>query len=207
MIETAPPFDLHQWLAENVLLVGIGAAGVLLLVGLAILLAILLRSRPRPPASDDAHIESFDVAALDPLPPAAEGPQLEVYGIPVRLAILVIAPPGRGGTVPAKKELAGVLEYLVPNLGQVLMAHQPLYVRWPPQLSSQGFLQTFFNKLSLPGEHGKGTVWCSVAGKFEAQGHQYLVGLLCCAASPNGLGEIVVEHPGHWLHVIRATAG
>jgi hypothetical protein len=115
-----------------------------------------------------------------------------------------MAPSGRGGTVPPKKELPAISEFLVPSLGDILVAHQPNYVRWPPQLSSQGFVQSFFNKLSLPGDHGKGTPWCSLAGRFEAHGQVYLVGLLCCAAAPNGLGEITVEHPGEWLQILRA---
>jgi hypothetical protein len=206
MSDSAPPFDLIQWGNEHLLLLSIVAAVLAILAVALISVAwLLLRRRTvRPLVDQEVDDRAIDVSALDVHPPAATGPQLEVYGTPVRVAVVVMAPPGRGGTVPPKKELPALVEFLVPNLGAVLIASQPQYVRWSPQLSSQGFVQSFFNKLSLPGDHGKGTVWCSLAGKFEAHGQLYLVGLVCCAAAPNGLGEITVEHPGEWLQILRA---
>lgn len=206
MTQSAPPFDLLQWGSEHLLLLAIVAALLTVLASALIAVAWLLLRRVKSPpvAEEDIDERAIDVATLDASPPADSGPLLEVYGTPVRVAIVVVAPPGRGGTVPPKKELPALAEFLLPNLGEVLIAHQPRYVRWPPQLSSQGFVQSFFNKLSLPGDHGKGTEWCSLAGKFEAHGQLYLVGLLCCAAAPNGLGEITVEHPGQWLQILRA---
>ncbi|HZL89488.1 MAG TPA: hypothetical protein VFB96_14080 [Pirellulaceae bacterium] len=206
MSQSAPLFDLLQWGNEHLLLLSI-VAGLLTFLAVALLSVawVLLRRRKIAPLANEEVLDrSVDVAALDAHPPAAAGPQLEVYGTPVRVAVVVMAPPGRGGSVPPKKELPALSEFLVPNLGAVLIASQPLYVRWSPQLSSQGFVQSFFNKLSLPGDHGKGTVWCSLAGKFEAHGQLYLVGLVCCASAPNGLGEITVEHPGEWLQILRA---
>jgi hypothetical protein len=206
MVDSAPPFDLIQWGNEHLLLLSIVAALLTLLATTLITIAWLLlrRRKAAPPTSDEAEDRGIDVSTLDAIPPAATGPQLEVYGTPVRVAVVVMAPPGRGGTVPIKKELPALAEYLVPSLGAVLIAGQPLYVRWLPQLSSQGFVQSFFNKFALPGDKGKGTVWCSLAGKFEAHGQLYLVGLVCCSAAPNGLGEITVEHPGEWLQILRA---
>jgi hypothetical protein len=209
MTDAAPSFDLVTWGSENLLLLSL-ACGVLAVLAAALLIvAYLLLRRKRGPAaaSDDLDDRGIDVASLDASPPAATGPQLEIYGTPHRVAVVVMAPAGRNGTVPPKKELPALAEFLFPNLGAVLIASQPQYVRWPPQLSSQGFVQSFFNKLSLPGDHGKGTPWCSLAGKLEAHGQLYLIGLVCCAAAPNGLGEITVEHSGEWLQILRARLG
>ncbi len=209
MTESAPPFDLVTFVSEHLLLFALGAGAVTVVcVGLMIAAIYLLRrKRAAAAADDDIDDRAIDVASLDSSPPAATGPQLEVYGTPHRVAVVVMAPSGRSGSVPPKKELPALVEFLVPNLGAVLIASQPSYVRWPPQLSSQGFVQSFFNKLSLPGDHGKGTPWCSLAGKLEAHGQLYLIGLVCCAAVPNGLGEITVEHPGEWLQILRARLG
>ncbi len=201
--------DLVSWGSEHLLLLAV-AAGVLTLLAAALLIAafvLLRRKREAAVANDEIDDRAIDVSSLDAAPPAATGPQLEIYGTPHRVAVVVMAPSGRSGSVPPKKELPALAEFLVPNLGAVLIASQPHYVRWPPQLSTQGFVQSFFNKLSLPGDHGKGSPWCSLAGKLEAHGQLYLIGLVCCAAAPNGLGEITVEHPGEWLQILRTRLG
>lgn len=206
MTETAPAFDAIQWASEHWMLLSVVAAVLLVLATLLIAGAwLLLRRKKSLPASHEEIDErAIDVASLDAIGPPSSGPQLDVYGTPVRIQAVVMAPSGRGGSVPMKKELPAICEFLVPKLGDILVAQQPHYVRWPPQLSSQGFVQSFFNKLSLPGDHGKGTPWCSLAGRFEAHGQVFLVGLLCCASAPNGLGEITVEHAGEWLQILRA---
>ena len=75
--------------------------------------------------------------------------------------------------------------------------------RWPSQLSSQGFAQSFFNHLALPGNRGKGTPWCSIAGRLQLGDRAFLVGLVCTSGSPNGLGQVVVRHEGQWLDILR----
>lgn len=184
------------------------AAGAALALCLGAMLFLILRIfRKRPPDQPERREEfEIDVAALPALPPPKDGPQLEFYGTPARLAVMVLAPVGRGGEIPAPAELAMTLENLLPGLQEIVARHQPQVVLWPNQLSSQGFLQAFFNLAALPGDHGKGTPWCSVAGKFEGGGQQYLAGLICCAAGPNSLGEMTVERPGQWLSVLRVRA-
>jgi hypothetical protein len=57
--------------------------------------------------------------------------------------------------------------------------------------------------VTLPGDRGKGTAWCSLAGKFRAAGQVFLAGLVACAAKPNGLGQFVIQHEGQWNDVLR----
>ena len=188
--------------ARLIVLSVVGTALALCLAAMLWLLSRLFRKRPAAPPDRRGEL-AIDVAALPVAPPPQEGPQLEFYGTPVRLAVLVLAPVGRGGEIPAPADLPLTLENLLPGLQEIVSRHQPQVVLWPNQLSSQGFLQAFFNLAALPGDHGKGTPWCSVAGKFEGGGQQYLAGLICCAAGPNSLGEMTVEHPGQWLSVLR----
>ena len=188
-----------------VALLAISAAIALCLGTMLFLIFRLLRKRSSPAPDQQAEL-TIDVAALPLSPPPKEGPQLEFYGTPVRLAVMVLAPVGRGGEIPAPADLTATLENLLPGLQEIVSRHQPQVVLWPNQLSSQGFLQAFFNLAALPGDHGKGTPWCSAAGKFEGGGQQYLAGLICCSAGPNSLGEMTVDKPGQWFSVLRVRA-
>lgn len=161
-----------------------------------------LRGRGRVVQPPDRDL-NVDVSQLDDRGPPADGPRLEFYGTATRLAVLVIAPAGRTGDLPPSQLLPGLLENLLPGLTHVVASHQPLICRWPSQLSSQGFAQSFFNHLALPGNRGKGTPWCSIAGRLQLGDRAFLVGLVCTSGSPNGLGQVVVRHEGQWLDILR----
>lgn len=208
LADVAPVPGLDFFANEETRLFTLLAVGAALALCLGTMLFLILRLfRKRPVAQSDQQDElAIDVAALPASPPPKDGQQLEFYGTPVRLAVMVLAPVGRGGEIPAPAELTATLENLLPGLQEIVSRHQPQVVLWPNQLSSQGFLQAFFNQAALPGDHGKGTPWCSAAGKFEGGGQQYLAGLICCAAGPNSLGEMTVDKPGQWLSVLRVRA-
>ena len=208
LVDIAPVPGLELLADEQTRLivsVAVGAALILCLGTMLFLIFRLFRKRSSP-APDQQDELTINVAALPATPPPKDGTQLEVYGTPVRLAVIVLAPVGRGGEIPPPAEWAVTLENLLPGLQEIVSRHQPQVVLWPNQLSSQGFLQAFFNLAALPGDHGKGTPWCSAAGKFEGGGQQYLAGLICCAAGPNSLGEMTVDKPGQWLSVLRVRA-
>jgi hypothetical protein len=57
--------------------------------------------------------------------------------------------------------------------------------------------------LRLPGDHGKGTPWSVIAGRFEVAGQNILAGLVLCAEAPNSLGQFVIDRPGQWLDLLR----
>jgi hypothetical protein len=178
----------------------LGAAG-LLLVLILVLVRWWRRSAGKPlPAAPDLGL---DISHLEAKGPPADGPRLEFYGTPVRLAVLVIAPAGRYSQLPPSHLLPVVLGQLVPGIAEVLDSHQPLVRRWPEQLSSQGFFQAFFNKVALPGSRGKGTPWCSIAGRLQVGEQNFLVGMVCSAGSPNALGQFTVEHEGQWPDILR----
>ena len=144
-----------------------------------------------------------DVGQLDAAGPPPQGPRLEFYGTPVRLAVVVVAPAGRHGELPPAGVLPSLMDRLVPGLPNVVAVHRPMICRWPAQLSTQGFAQSFFNQVALPGDRGKGTPWCSIAGKLQVGDRLFLVGLVCCANQSNGLSQVVVQHEGQWLDILR----
>lgn len=184
-------------------IVGLGAACVLLFP--CLLAWGLWRAFRRKPESTPARVSKrvIDVAALDASGAPDSGPQLEYYGCPVRLAILVLAPVGRDGVPLKKEQLPGLLDQFVPQFLSVVASHQPQLYFWPGQVSAAGFSNAFFGQFVFPGERGKGTPWCGLTGRFAAQGGHYLAGLVCCGETALGLGQLVIEQEGQWHDVLR----
>ncbi len=113
-----------------------------------------LRGRHRP-RRRTAVVPLVDVSRLDSVGPPEHGPRLEFYGTPVRLAVVVLAPAGRGSELPPGEVQPGLMERLIPGMTKVIAAHKPQIFRWPVQLSTQGFSQSFFNHVPLPGASGQ----------------------------------------------------
>jgi hypothetical protein len=182
----------------------IEAAALVLALVLAALIGVaaLRRRKPRvepPPVDLRLRVEELELIG----PPAA-GPQLEFYGTPVRLSVLVLAPAGRNSQLPSGDSLLEAIDCLVPGLAGVVAAQRPVVRAWPFQLSTQGFTHSFFNNVQLPGDRGRGSPWCSVAGRFETPDQQLLVGLVCHADRSNSLSQHTVEHAGQWMDILRA---
>ena len=156
-----------------------------------------LRNLPPPP---DLGI---DVSALPQAGSPTRGPRLELYNLPVRLAVFVLAPTGRGSQLAADDRLAEMAEQILPGLARVLEAHQPVVRRWPTQLSSEGFASIFFASVRLPGSKGKGTLWSSLAGRCEWEGQNFQVGMVLCANAANSLGQLTVQRETQWLDMLR----
>ena len=181
------------------------AAGVLAaIVVIAFILSKLRRKKPQHQATTEP--ERVDIASLNDQPLPASGPRVEVYNVPMRLALVVLAPVGRDGEVPPSSQLPEVIDAISPSLMQVINHHQPNFQRWPPQLSSQGFSQVFFNNVPLPGDGGKNTRWCALAGRFDTSNGPLLAGLVCVAEKPNAIGQVAVSQPGQWLDILRVKA-
>jgi len=187
---------------DRVLLLAGGVAFLFFLLLLVIVVLLILRRSTRrvepPPVDLTIDIRRFPAGG-----PPEHGPQLQIYGTPVRLTAIVLAPAGRNSSLPAQDRLPQLLEALLPGLSEVFAVHEPELRCWPSQLSTQGFTHSFFNFVPLPGDRGKGSPWCCVAGRFETGSQQLLAGLVCCAASPNSLSQIVVQHEGQWMDVVR----
>jgi len=177
----------------------LGASAVIIL-GLGIVLG--RRKSGTNPSGSERNL-SIDLLQLPHQPVSTSPVRMELYGTPVQLRVLVLAPIGRGSRLPATAQLAGLLNHFLPDFMEVVDQHHPIFRKWPEQFSASGFSHSFFNNLALPGMKGKGTVWCSAAGKFEALGSQFFIGLVFSTASPNSLSQISVQHAGQWLDILR----
>ena len=141
------------------------------------------------------------------LPIAPAGPILEHYNVPVRLAAVVLAPTGRVLELPSIDQLPQLIDHIVPGLAQVMAAHRPLIRRWPSQLSAEGFAHAFFTQARLPGDGGKGTPWCSVAGRFKIHRQSLMAGLVMRAESNNNFGQSIIHKEHEWLGILRVKSG
>jgi hypothetical protein len=178
------------------------AGGVLAALVVVIVLWRLLR-RKKPAEERAAPSLTIDVTQLAQPGPPPRDVLVSVYNIPMRLVLVVLAPAGREGKIPPDEMLGEVIDGIAPNLTHAKNLHLPLVRRWPPQLSSQGFAQVFFTNVPLPGEAGKGSAWCSLAGRVETTNGSALVGLVFVAEKPNSLGQIVVSQTSQWLDIVR----
>jgi hypothetical protein len=181
------------WLAS-------AAVAVVVLVAAWILWRRFGRRREPDVVPPDLEV---DVTALPDLGPPPGPPTLEFYNLPVRLAAIVLAPVGRVRTLPSREDLPGVVDSIVPGLDRVAIAHKPLIRAWPAQVSARGFAHAFFQHVRLPGDHGKKTPWCSVAGRFMVDDQPMMAGLVLRAAAPNRHGQYVMEREEQWLGILR----
>lgn len=150
---------------------------------------------------------TIDVAALgDHTPPRGE--QLTIYNTPVWLAAVVIAPAGRDRALPTPQTVPALTDHAIPGLQEVMLQRRTKIFVWPAQLSSRGFAHSFYREAALPGDGGKGTPWCSLAGTFHFHGAGYVLGLICRAERANNLGQYTIEQDRNWLDIARtSTAG
>ena len=180
------------------------AAVIVILILIIAWKIIAGRRRELPPPVLDLAI---DVNSLGAEGPSAAGPILEHYNVPVRLAAVVLAPTGRGRELPSIDQLPQLIDHMVPGLAQVVAAHRPLIRRWPSQLSAEGFAHTFFAQVKLPGDRGKGTPWCSAAGRFEVGRQPVMAGLVMRAESGNNFSQSIVHQQHEWLGILRVKSG
>ncbi|MBN2022064.1 MAG: hypothetical protein JW809_04660 [Pirellulales bacterium] len=160
------------------------------------------RSRRRRSAEASSR-RGMDVGSLPAVGPPPEPPVLEFFNLPVRLAIVVLAPVGRLRDLPAPDELPETLDAVVPGLGEVALAHQPAIHFWPRQVSVRGFAHAFFDQVRLPGDHGRKSPWCSVAGVFRVDDHPMMAGLVLCASGANRHAQHIMTDESQWLGVLR----
>jgi hypothetical protein len=173
----------------------------------AVLLAVvyvLRRVLAKPKKTvEQAPGMGIDVKELLAQGPPPAGPALSFFNVPVRLSALVVAPAGRGRELPPVNQLESVIDAIVPGLARVVIAHQPVVRKWPAQISNSGFAHVLFTQAKLPGEGGKGTPWCAVAGMFRIGKMPVLAGLIMRSASNSNLGQVILEHETQWLDVLR----
>ena len=178
----------------TIYLVGAAVAVFLLIV----VPKILRRSKVAPSATRS----KLNLADLGTGGPPANGPQLTIVNVPVRLAQVIVAPAGRGELPPSDEAVAVLMDRILPGIAAVVKSHQPPFERWEGQLSAGGFCRVFFAHLGLD-DGGKGTPWCGIAGPIVYKDHRFFAGLVLCSAQPNNVGQYIMDSETQWLDALR----
>lgn len=176
--------------------------GIVAVVVICVLLFLFGKKPRRRTRRTDTSLK-IDVEALNSRGPDPTAKPLEFYGTPVRLAVVVVAPQGRGISSPNQSQLMAFLDRVVPGFSEVIQTHQPEIVHWGPQLSDDGFLQAFAHNVALPGDKGRSTKWCSIAGPMSVGVGHLLIGCLCVSSDDNMLSHYDVKHDGQWRDMIK----
>ncbi len=182
--------------------IGIAVAAGAIVVLWFVWKAMSKRGSKTLPPEDELTI---DVMRLGTEGPPASSPRLEFYNVPVRLALIVMAPAGRVRDLPPIPRWGDHYDAIVPGLSQVVAAHRPKICRWPAQPSARGFAHLFFQHVRLPGQGGKGSPWSSAAGLMKVEGQPVLVGMVFRTAEPSAHGQEVIDSEELWLRILRVV--
>jgi len=177
----------------------LGVGGLVLLGLLFVLFKVLFRRPPPEPKDDDLveYLEDFQA-----LPPSTGDRRLLVEGVPVRLRLVVIAPPGAGAKIDIER-MSRLLNAVVTGLGDVADGDKPSVRIWPRQHSYEGFCKLFHNNTVIPkNEDETSTRWVMLAGRAKIGDKQYMLGLGLEAIKPTTVGRRTLK-PHEWASVLR----
>jgi hypothetical protein len=180
----------------------------LFLIGGAVLVVLVMlalvrrwRGRIKVPPSSDLLEDLSTYPPQIPLPPNAK--TLTIYGLSVRMRLVVLAPLGLdAGTITAP-EVNRLMDLAVPGLGERLALDLPKIRFWPTQLSHQGFVAAIRKNTQLPPTEPHLRHHVLVVGKVLRNGSPIGVGLVLQSAEPNTLGPVVLNYPHQWMEMMR----
>ncbi|HMP16954.1 MAG TPA: hypothetical protein PKD72_08035 [Gemmatales bacterium] len=169
-----------------------------------LLLTISIRRWQKVPEDSD-NFELLEEVFSYPPPPnlPAEVKPLVLYGLPVRLRLMVLGPLGHDAGTITPDEVDAIVERMVPGLAARLRWDMPRVRLWPTQLSHSGFVAAFRRNTPLPDVEVKLRSWVLVMGKVLYEGKPIAVGLAMQSTEPNTFGPIVLQHAHQWMEVLR----
>ncbi|HAN99356.1 MAG TPA: hypothetical protein DCQ98_18895 [Planctomycetaceae bacterium] len=157
--------------------------------------------------TNELPIDLLPTIDLDRLesPAVPPFPRLELLGTRSRLAVLVLAPVGRGTPFPSREHWRDVVDQVVPGLSRVLDHHRPVFRRWPEQVSQHGFMHAFFHAMRSATDGSERSNWSRLAGRVEWRGSPILIGMVLRTDSPQR-ESTEVEHAGRWLDLLKVRS-
>jgi hypothetical protein len=183
----APPGQnlLQSIDAQNLMLYGAIAVGILLLL----VVLIFLMSRGKKRVNPESGLDE-DLSEYPPAPGKPGSRRLTVHGRPVRLRLVVVGPVGKRNI--AEDGAEALLDEVLRGLGRIAQEDKPRIKIWPPQLSQQGFAPTFFRMTHCPDRAGKPSHWLLAAGPSRAGGRPVLLGLAMWADDKGPMEQTIL---------------
>jgi hypothetical protein len=186
----------------EVVLIILGALALLVLI----LLVYRLTRRPKRIPIGDRSDLYVDVTQLAPTIDLKAYPRLEWMGSPAHLTLLVVAFQGTGRGSSQDAPIRALLDRALPGIGSILDAHGTEIRVWDPQVSRRGFEQLFFHVIPLPGDHGRGTPWCSLVTRAEYKDRPLLLGMVLFAPQAPNVTQMSYEHESKLWQDMRFVA-
>jgi hypothetical protein len=200
IIEALPP-DVQRFLNAGGWVVVAVLLGLIVLLLFGALVRRLFRGRAKPPPELPTLTE--DLSTYPPPPPLWGNQRLTVYGLPVRVRLVVAAPLGyEAGEIHAE----AILNQVVPGLGQAVRTDKPRIRIWPTQFSYPGFVAAFRRHTLTPDPDAAVTRWVLLMGKALVNRRPLAVGLALLADQESTLGRVTLEHPHQWMEALRVKA-
>lgn len=175
--------------------------GIIALIILLILRRLLFKlfARKREVFSQRPSLEE-DLESYPPAPAATGDRQLRVEGVPVRMRLVVVAPAGKDGV--EADAIEGLLDRVLPGLGEMCRADKPRIRVWPRQLSYDGFTSLFQRNTLTRERTGELSRWVILAGRAKLGDQQIMLGLALQAVKPTTVGRRMLD-AHEWPSVLR----
>jgi hypothetical protein len=190
------PQEVQDFLTGGGWLLILGVLALLLFLGVW---SLFRRRRPEPRVDWNSEL-MIDLEQC-PLPGRPGERQLVVYHLPARLRLVVLAPAGKDHKIDATA-VEKYLDRIVPGLGAAAATDRPRIRVWPPQLSHQGFANTFHRCTHKAEPEEAPSRWVLLAGRAQLGKVPVLLGLGAWADEPNVLGRKILE-PHEWPAALR----
>lgn len=192
---------------ESILSSTEGRWAVIGLIAILAFLLILQRfmrfwNRSQSTVSDSALLE--ELATYAPAPPLpADAKPLVLYGLPVRIRLMVIGPLGHDAGTVQPEEVAAIVDRIVPGMYSRVVQDATRIRLWPTQLSYSGFIASFRRLSPLPADVERQQRWVLVMGKVIRNGAPIAVGMALQSTEPHTLGPVMLQHAHQWMEVMR----
>ena len=179
--------------------------GLVAIIALGLVLGLTRRFFARR-AKHEMHPDlTENLAELPPPPAQTADRQLTLYGLPVRLRLVIAAPLGYEAS-QVEAEVPALLDRAVTGLSHFLYADMPRVRTWPTQLSHQGVMAAFRRYAVTPDEPHEPSRWVLVMGRVLVERRPIALGMAFLASQENTLGRIALDQPHQWVDALRMRA-
>ncbi len=197
------PEPATSFLENGGWLVILGVATIFGILAAGLVVVALLRKRGAAARNkrDRATDLAIDLDAIAPAEWESGNKHLRVEGLSVRLRLVVLASVGRGQVLSASMA-SGILDRVVPGLGDMVIDDRPVIHVWPVQLSHEGFANLFHRNTPLPEGEDEPSCWILMAGRAQVGAQPILIGLGVQSSKPTTVGRKRLE-AHQWASVLR----
>jgi hypothetical protein len=201
-----PVIDLLPEQLREYWLVTFGVAALIILLPLAWYKRRLLRALiglPPRPVREAPKLDE-DLTQLVPPSDLPGARRVFIEGVPARLRLAVVAPPGKGEPI-AETAVGEVLDQVHWGLGAIARQDQAVVRVWPVQITTKGFPAVFHRNLHKAEREGQPSHWVLLAGPTPARPRSVLLGLALWTDEATSIGLLTMD-ASQWMKTLHIEA-